>query len=41
LRPLTVACKCGEPVVTAGVHLLHGGQKVKTIGAGQVVAKAR
>jgi multidrug efflux system membrane fusion protein len=31
----------GETVVTAGVHLLHAGQKVKTVGAGQAVAKAR
>jgi hypothetical protein len=29
-------------VVTAGVHLLHAGQKVKMVGAaGEAVAKAR
>jgi hypothetical protein len=27
-------------VVTAGVHLLHAGQKVKTVGGAQAVAKA-
>jgi RND family efflux transporter MFP subunit len=33
--------KGGETVVTAGVHLLHDGQKVKTAGDAQAVAKAR
>jgi hypothetical protein len=28
-------------VVTAGVHLLHAGQKVKTVGGGQAVATMR
>lgn len=30
----------GEMVVTAGVHMLHAGQKVKTVGTAQAVAKA-
>jgi RND family efflux transporter MFP subunit len=31
----------GETVVTAGVHLLHDGQKVKTVGGAQAVATSR
>lgn len=31
----------GETVVTAGVHLLHAGQKVKTVGGAEAVARAR
>jgi RND family efflux transporter MFP subunit len=31
----------GETVVTAGVHLLYAGQKVKTVGGVQAVANAR
>jgi multidrug efflux system membrane fusion protein len=31
----------GETVVTAGVHLLYTGQKVKTVGGAQAVATAR
>jgi RND family efflux transporter MFP subunit len=31
----------GEAVVTAGVHMLHDGQKVKTVAAAQAVAKAQ
>ncbi len=31
----------GETVVTAGVHMLHTGQKMKTVSAAQAVAKAR
>ena len=31
----------GETVVTAGVHMLHAGQKVKTVAAAQAVAKAQ
>jgi RND family efflux transporter MFP subunit len=31
----------GETVVTAGVHMLRAGQKVKTVAGGQAVAKAQ
>jgi RND family efflux transporter MFP subunit len=33
--------KGGETVVTAGVHMLHDGQKVKTLAAAEAVAKAQ
>jgi membrane fusion protein, multidrug efflux system len=31
----------GETVVSAGVHMLHAGQKVKTVAAAQAIAKAK
>lgn len=33
--------KGGETVVTAGVHMLHAGQKVKSVAAAQALAKAQ
>jgi RND family efflux transporter MFP subunit len=38
---VTAGLKPGETVVTAGVHMLHDGQKVKPAGAAEVVAKGQ
>jgi RND family efflux transporter MFP subunit len=38
---VSAGLKPGETVVTAGVHMLHEGQKVKLAGAAEVVAKGQ